>query len=153
MIVVDDGIATGLTDLAAVRAMRARGAARIVVAVPVGPAESVARVGEEADEVVCHTIPRDLIGVGRWYRDFSPVSDEEVLALLAEAARAARAGDRTAPAGSVITAAPRQTPPRTCQPATGGDPASRRRPRRWRCRSTASRSRATCGCRPPPAAS
>ena len=90
MIVVDDGIATGLTDLAAVRALRARGAARIVVAVPVGPAESVALIGQEADEVVCHAIPRELVGVGRWYRDFSPVSDEEVLALLAQGAPGVR---------------------------------------------------------------
>ena len=97
VIVVDDGIATGLTDLAAVRALRARGAARIVVAVPVGPAESIALIGDEADEVVCHTIPRDLIGVGRWYRDFSPVSDEEVVALLAQAAAAARGDGRARP--------------------------------------------------------
>ena len=83
MIVVDDGLATGLTTIAAVRAMRARGAARVVVAVPVGARESVALVAEEADELVCHTIPRELIGVGRWYRDFSPVEDEEVVALLA----------------------------------------------------------------------
>ena len=83
VIVVDDGLATGLTDLAAVRALRARGAGRIVVAVPVGARESVALVGEEADEIVCHTIPHELLGVGRWYRDFSPVSDAEVLALLA----------------------------------------------------------------------
>ena len=53
VIVVDDGLATGLTDLVAVRALRARGAARIVVAVPVGARESVAMVAEEADEVVC----------------------------------------------------------------------------------------------------
>ena len=86
VIVIDDGIATGLTDLAAVRALRARGATRIVVAVPVGPPDSLARVGGEADEIVCHTTPRELIGVGRWYRDFSAVSDEEVLALLAQAA-------------------------------------------------------------------
>jgi putative phosphoribosyl transferase len=86
VIVVDDGMATGLTDLAAVRALRARGAARIVVAVPVGPAESVALLGEVADEVICQMIPRELVGVGRWYEDFSPVSDEEVLALLAQAA-------------------------------------------------------------------
>jgi putative phosphoribosyl transferase len=82
VILVDDGLATGLTNLAAVRALRARGAGRIVVAVPVGARESIALVGGEADEIVCHTIPHDLIGVGRWYRDFSPVSGAEVLALL-----------------------------------------------------------------------
>jgi putative phosphoribosyl transferase len=86
VIVVDDGLATGLTDLAAVRALRARGADRIVVAVPVGARESVALVGEEADEIVCHTIPAQLVGVGRFYENFSPVSDAEVVALLAAAA-------------------------------------------------------------------
>ena len=85
VIVVDDGLATGLSDLAAVRALRRRGAARIVVAVPVGSREAIALLGEEADEVVCHTIPHELRGVGYWYEDFHPVSDEEVLALLAEA--------------------------------------------------------------------
>ena len=84
-IVVDDGLATGLTALAAVRALRAREAARIVVAVPVGARESVAMVAREADEVVCHTIPRQLLAVGYWYRDFTPVRDEEVLAMLARA--------------------------------------------------------------------
>jgi len=84
-IVVDDGLATGLTALAAVGARPAREAARIVVAVPVGARESVAVVAREADEVVCHTIPRQLLAVGYWYRDFTPVPDEEVLAMLARA--------------------------------------------------------------------
>jgi putative phosphoribosyl transferase len=88
VIVVDDGLATGLTDLAAVRALRTRGAGRIVVAVPVGARESVALVGEEADEVVCHTTPDELLGVGHWYEDFSPVSDADVLSLLGAAAAA-----------------------------------------------------------------
>jgi putative phosphoribosyl transferase len=82
VIVVDDGLATGLTNLAAVRALRARGAGRIVVAVPVGARESVALLSAEADEVVCLTIPPELLGVGQWYEDFSPVSDAEVLTLL-----------------------------------------------------------------------
>jgi putative phosphoribosyl transferase len=82
VIVVDDGVATGLTDLAAVRALRARGAARIVVAVPVGARESLALLKEAADEVVCDTVPDELVGVGRWYRDFSAVADDEVIALL-----------------------------------------------------------------------
>ncbi len=92
VIVVDDGLATGLTDLAAVRALRARGAARIVVAVPVGARESIDRVGAEADEIICHTVPRRLVGVGRWYQDFSPVSDREVVALLAAARTSLAAG-------------------------------------------------------------
>jgi len=87
VIVVDDGVATGLTDLVAVRALRARGAARIVVAVPVGAAESLARLEEAADAVVCHTVPASLVGVGRWYHDFSAVADEEVIELLDAAAR------------------------------------------------------------------
>ncbi len=83
VIVVDDGLATGLTDLAAVRALRKRGARRIVVACPVGSREAVALLAEEADEVICLLIPPRLYGVGMWYRDFAPVSDEQVLALLA----------------------------------------------------------------------
>jgi putative phosphoribosyl transferase len=85
VIVVDDGMATGLTDLAAVKALRKRGAARIVVAVPVASRESVAMLGKEADRVVSVMIPRRLFGVGVWYEDFTAVSDEQVIALLAEA--------------------------------------------------------------------
>ena len=85
VIVVDDGLATGLSDLAAIRALRKRGARRIVVAVPVGSRESVAMLGEEADQVLCLMIPERLYGVGLWYEDFAPVSDEEVLAVLEEA--------------------------------------------------------------------
>jgi predicted phosphoribosyltransferase len=84
-LVVDDGLATGLTALAAVRALRGREARRIVVAVPVGAPESVAMVAREADEVVCHTMPRHLLAVGYWYRDFAPVPDDAVLAMLARA--------------------------------------------------------------------
>ncbi|HYM44565.1 MAG TPA: phosphoribosyltransferase family protein [Solirubrobacteraceae bacterium] len=83
-VVIDDGLATGLTDLAAVRALRGRGARRIVVAVPVGTSESVAMLAKEADNVLCLQVPDVLVSVGAWYRDFAPVSDEQVLALLAE---------------------------------------------------------------------
>ncbi|HEY4450940.1 MAG TPA: phosphoribosyltransferase family protein [Solirubrobacteraceae bacterium] len=87
VIVVDDGLATGLTVLAAVRALRKRGAARIVVAAPVGSREAIAMLGDDADLVICAVVPERLMGVGRWYRDFAPVSDEEVVRLLAEAGR------------------------------------------------------------------
>jgi predicted phosphoribosyltransferase/dienelactone hydrolase len=85
VILVDDGLATGLSDLAAVRALRARRPKQIVLAVPVGPADSVRMLATEADEVVCPHVPHDFGGVGRWYRDFSQVSDEEVVELLADA--------------------------------------------------------------------
>lgn len=84
-ILVDDGLATGLTDLAAVRALRARNAGRIVVAIPVGSSEAISMLGAEADEIVCLTTPHELFSVGQWYEDFSPVSDDQVLSLLAEA--------------------------------------------------------------------
>jgi putative phosphoribosyl transferase len=85
VIVVDDGLATGLTDLAAVRALRKRGARRVVVAVPVGSSEAVSLLAQAADRVVCLEVPRRLLSVGMWYSDFSPVSDEEVISLLSEA--------------------------------------------------------------------
>lgn len=86
-IVVDDGLATGLTDVAAVRAARRRGAARVVVAAPVASAHAVELLSREADDVVCISVPRDFSSVGRWYRDFAEVGDGEVVAVLAEDAR------------------------------------------------------------------
>ena len=86
VIVVDDGLATGLTALAAVRALRAAAAASVLVAAPVGARESIAMLRREADGVVCHTAPGELVAVGYWYRDFAPVADEEVIALLREQA-------------------------------------------------------------------
>jgi putative phosphoribosyl transferase len=86
VIVVDDGLATGLTDLAAVRALRKRKASTLVVAVPVGSRDAIALLRKEADRVVCAMVPERLLGVGMWYRNFEPVSDEQVVSLLAEAA-------------------------------------------------------------------
>jgi putative phosphoribosyl transferase len=81
-IVVDDGVATGVTDTAALRAVRRLGPHRLVLAVPVCAPDSALRLREEADEVVCLSEPPLLYGVGQWYRDFSQVSDAEVIASL-----------------------------------------------------------------------
>ncbi len=83
VILVDDGIATGASMLAAVRAIRAANPARVVVAVPVGPASACSQLGEEADDVVCAITPPGFEAVGQVFADFHQVSDDEVSELLA----------------------------------------------------------------------
>jgi len=87
VILVDDGLATGSTMLAAVRALRRQQPARIVVAVPTAAAETCEALRSEADEVICATTPEPFRAVGLWYEDFSQTSDDEVRALLARARR------------------------------------------------------------------
>jgi predicted phosphoribosyltransferase len=84
-VIVDDGIATGATAIAACRAARAAGAARILVAAPVASPEATAALAREADEVVAVLIPRRLRSVGEWYERFPDVPDEQVVAALAGA--------------------------------------------------------------------
>ena len=81
-LLVDDGLATGATMIAAVRWARSRGAARVVAAVPVGARQSTAVLRAEADAVVCPHELSDLVAVGLWYRAFGQVDDAEVAALL-----------------------------------------------------------------------
>src|SRR5947208_8309280 len=95
VILVDDGLATGATMRAAVKALRQRGAAKIVVAVPVGPPDTCREFEDEADEVVCASEPEFFQAVGQYYEDFSQTSDDEVRELLA---RAAGSEDRPASA-------------------------------------------------------
>jgi putative phosphoribosyl transferase len=87
VILIDDGLATGSTMRAAVRALRALQPARIVVAVPVGPRSSCAELLEEADEVVCAAMPEPFRGVGLWYRNFEQTTDYEVRELLDQAGK------------------------------------------------------------------
>ncbi|MYW17753.1 phosphoribosyltransferase, partial [Streptomyces sp. SID2955] len=89
-LVVDDGVATGSTARAACRITRARGAARIVLAVPVAPREFARRLGGDADELVCLDTPWDFAAVGQFYADFSQVGDDEVTACLRRAASRGR---------------------------------------------------------------
>jgi putative phosphoribosyl transferase len=88
-ILVDDGLATGSTALAALCSLRKRGATRVIVAVPVAAPASVRALRHYADDVVCVEMPHDLWAVGYWYEDFNPTTDEEVTALLVESYRPA----------------------------------------------------------------
>jgi putative phosphoribosyl transferase len=83
VVIVDDGLATGSTMRAAVTATRLQRPARIVVAVPVGASSTCEELADEADEVICLRSPEPFVAVGRWYRDFTPTSDDEVRTLLA----------------------------------------------------------------------
>ena len=86
IIFVDDGLATGYTMLAAIRAAREQHPARIVVAVPLAPSETIELLRSEADEVVCVHTPRDLFAIGQFYEDFSQTTDDEVREALRELA-------------------------------------------------------------------
>lgn len=84
-ILVDDGLATGATMQAAVKALRRLQPARIVVAVPTASPETCEQMRTEADEVICATTPEPFHAVGLWYQDFSQTTDDEVRELLARA--------------------------------------------------------------------
>jgi putative phosphoribosyl transferase len=86
-IIVDDGIATGATMLAALRAVRRRNPARLVLAVPVAPPDSLWRLRAEADETICLHEPEYFSAVGQFYQNFGQTQDDEVIALLAKAER------------------------------------------------------------------
>lgn len=85
LILVDDGLATGITALAAVRALRQRGPRRIVLAVPVCAPETAAAMRPEVDALICVQSPADFLAVGSWYQRFDQTTDDEVVALLAQA--------------------------------------------------------------------
>ena len=96
LIVVDDGVATGMTMQAALRQLARRKPARLIAAAPVASREAVAMLSREADDVVCLSAPRGFGSVGAFYRSFLQVSDEEVAALLREAAVEMQRGTRGA---------------------------------------------------------
>lgn len=87
MILVDDGIATGASMLAAVRAVRSADPAKIVVAVPVAPPSARRQLADAADDVICVTVPGSFLAVGEYYGDFSQTTDDEVRSLLATPTR------------------------------------------------------------------
>jgi putative phosphoribosyl transferase len=82
VVVVDDGIATGSTVVAAIGVVRGLGAREVVLAVPVAPAETLEHLRDLTDEVVCLHVPARFFAVGQWYGDFRQISDREVRSLL-----------------------------------------------------------------------
>jgi len=85
VILVDDGLATGATMQAAIKALRALQPARVVVAVPIGSPETCEQLKKPADDVICPITPEPFHAVGLWYEDFTQTTDEEVRDLLARA--------------------------------------------------------------------
>ena len=99
-ILVDDGLATGVTARAAVEALRQRNPGRLVLAVPVCAAQSVELLRSEVDELVCLEVPSNLMAISLWYQDFYQVEDEEVVELLERARRERKErGGATGPEG------------------------------------------------------
>ncbi|HEY2201646.1 MAG TPA: phosphoribosyltransferase [Solirubrobacteraceae bacterium] len=97
IILADDGLATGLTMLAAINAVRHGDPAQVLVAVPVAGPHVCASLSDVADEVVCLSTPQPLRAIGAWYEDFSQTTDEEVRELLTKAARFAAAPPQSPP--------------------------------------------------------
>lgn len=81
-ILVDDGIATGMTARAAIRTIQTQSPRRIVLAAPVCARETARTLSEVVDEIICLEIPEDLWAIGLWYKDFHQIPDEEVVNLL-----------------------------------------------------------------------
>ena len=82
VVIVDDGIATGNTVFAALRSVKVQGPKSVVVAVPVGPSETIAKLANEADKVVCLETPEPFFAIGQFYAEFPQVEDDEVRRIL-----------------------------------------------------------------------
>ncbi len=85
VIITDDGVATGSTILAAIDLVKQENPKRIVVAVPVGPANTIRQLKKKADEVICLIVPETFFAIGQFYQEFAHVEDEEAIRLLKEA--------------------------------------------------------------------
>lgn len=82
VLLVDDGVATGSTAIAAIRLLRERGAERVILAIPVGPSDTVAKLEREADEIICLRMPPSFGAVGQYYVRFDQISDEQAIQYL-----------------------------------------------------------------------
>jgi putative phosphoribosyl transferase len=118
VILVDDGLATGSTMLAAVQAVRREHPARVIVAVPVAASDTCRKLGAEADGIVCLRTPEPFYAVGLWYEDFMQTTDEEVIQLLDEAGE--RQVLRTAPQSGGIAGPSNGSAQNQSPPSSGG---------------------------------
>ena len=82
VVIVDDGVATGSTARAAILSAQARNAPRVILALPVGPKETISRLAETANRVVCLSTPEPFHAIGRFYDDFGQVEEETVIRIL-----------------------------------------------------------------------
>jgi predicted phosphoribosyltransferase len=87
VIIIDDGIATGFTILAALKAVKKQGAAKTVLAIPVGPKDTIEKLKKFVDEIICLHIPDEFYAVGAYYTNFEQVTDEEVFRIMNELRR------------------------------------------------------------------
>ncbi|ALS99224.1 phosphoribosyltransferase family protein [Lacimicrobium alkaliphilum] len=83
ILLVDDGVATGATMRVAIAAARYQQPAKVVVAVPLAPADTAHQLAQEADQLICLATPEPFVAIGHWYRDFPQVTDDQVRAQLA----------------------------------------------------------------------
>jgi putative phosphoribosyl transferase len=95
VILVDDGLATGSTMKVAAMAVRQYLPAKVIVAVPVGAEESINKLREDVDEIICLAMPKPFYAVGNWYENFEQTSDEEVIHLLSDAAQKLKEHEKT----------------------------------------------------------
>lgn len=87
VIIIDDGIATGFTILAVIKAVKKQGAKKIILAIPVGPRETIEEFKELVDQVICLYIPEEFYAVGSYYENFEQVAEEEVFKIMKELRR------------------------------------------------------------------
>ena len=112
-LLVDDGIATGSSMRAGIKALRQMKPSRLVVAVPVAPRQTCKRMKSEVDELICVYTPELFYAIGQFYEDFSQISDEEVTELLRRAAQSVNSSrlDTSSPTMDAVDGSSRQFPP------------------------------------------
>jgi len=125
-IVVDDGIATGTTIRAVIKALRLKGPKSIVLAVPVAPADAIEALRGEVDDIVCLETPEAFFAIGLYYRDFHQITDDEVIGLLAGKPEAEKLAE-PAPPAKAAEPVPRQEPAEPVPPAKAAEPAPSKR--------------------------